>query len=55
MENYLDKRDDMKLEVGELELLMGPEDSEVDLMYILTHARRRGSRIFEVFSTKEKK
>ena len=27
MENYLDKSDDMKLEVGEIELLMGPEDS----------------------------
>ena len=38
MENYLDESDDMKVEVGELELLMGPEDSEVDLMYILTHA-----------------
>ena len=40
MENYLDKSDDMKLEVGELELRMGPGDSEVDLMYILTNARR---------------
>ena len=27
MENYLDESDDMKLEVGELELLMGPGDS----------------------------
>ena len=32
---------------------MGPVDSEVDLTYILTHARRRSSRIFD-FSTKEK-
>ena len=32
MENHLDKSDDMKLEVGELEVLMGSEDSEVDLM-----------------------
>ena len=40
MENYLDNNDDMKVEVGELELLMGPEVSEVDLMYILTLARR---------------
>ena len=45
MENHLDKSDDMKLEVGEL---------EVDLMWILTHARRRSSRIFAIFNTKEK-
>ena len=31
---------------------MGPEDSEVNLRFILTHARR--SRIFEIFSTTEK-
>ena len=54
MENYLDKSDDVKLELGELEPLMGPEDLEVDLMYILTHARRRRSRIFEIFISKEK-
>ena len=29
MEKYLDKRDDMKVEVEALELLMDPEDSEV--------------------------
>ena len=34
---------------------MGPEDSEVYLMYILTHARRRSSMIFEIFSTKVKR
>ena len=54
MENYLDGSDDMKLDVGELELLMGQEDSEVDLRYILAHARRRCSRIFEIFRTREK-
>ena len=48
MENHLDKSDDMKLEIEELELLMDPEDSEVNLRCILTHARRRGSRIFDV-------
>ena len=37
----------------ELEFLMGLEDSEVNLRFILTHARRR-SRIFEIFSTTEK-
>ena len=54
MENYLDKSDDMKLEIEVLELLMGPEDSELNLMSFLTHARRNGSRILEIFSTKEK-
>ena len=53
MENYLDKSDDIKLETDQLELLMDPKDSEVNLRYILAHdARRRGSRIFEIFSTK---
>ena len=33
---------------------MDPEDSEDCLSYILAHAKRRGSRIFEIFSTKEK-
>ena len=54
VENYLDKSDGLKFEVGELEFLVGPEDSEVDLMYVLTHAKRRSSRIFEIFSAKEK-
>ena len=53
-ENYLDASDELKVEIEALELLMDPEDSEVCLRSILTHARRRGSRIFETFSTKEK-
>ena len=53
MEDYLDNSDDMKVEIKALELLMDPEDSEFCLWYILTHARRRGNRIFENFSTKE--
>ena len=60
MENYLDKSDELrvedclKLEIEELELLMGSENSEVNLRYILMNASRRSSRIFEIFSTKEK-
>ena len=53
MEKYLNDSDCMKLEIEELELLLGPEDSEFNLRYILTHACRRGCRIFEIFSTKE--
>ena len=48
MENYLDKSDGMKVENEEFELLMDPEESEVCLRYILTHARRRGSRTFDM-------
>ena len=32
---------------------MDPEDSEVCPRKILAHAKRRGSRIFDTFSTKE--
>ena len=38
MENYLDESDDMKVEIEALDLFMEPEDSEVCLTYILTHA-----------------
>ena len=34
---------------------MEPEEAEVRLRYILKHAKRRGSSIFEIFDTKEKK
>ena len=44
MKNYLDKSDELRVEVRELQLLMGPEDSEVNLTCILTQASRRGSR-----------
>ena len=54
MENYLNKNDCFKLDIEELELLLGPEDPDVNLRYILTHASRMGSNIFEVFSMKEK-
>ena len=36
MESYLDKSDEFRVEVRELELLMGPEESEVNLMYDAT-------------------
>ena len=47
-------RSRLRVEVRELEHLMGPEDSEVNLMYILTQASRRCSSIFELFSTIER-
>ena len=54
MEQYLNESDCMKLEMKELELLLGPEDSEVNLRRILRNASRRGGRLFEIFSLKEK-
>ena len=51
MEDYLNEHDNAKVEAEELELIMSPEDSEVDLRYILTKASRRCSSIFEIFST----
>ena len=54
MQDYLDKSDNTKAETEAPELLMDPEDSELCLRFFLTHARRRGSRIFEIFSIKEK-
>ena len=44
----------MKLEIEELELLLGPEDSEVDLRHILRNVSRSGGRTFEIFNSKEK-
>ena len=52
MERYLNESDNMKVKIAELELLLGPEDSEVDLRNILMKARRnKGLRIFQIFSS----
>ena len=53
MEQYLNASDCVKLEIEELELLLGPEDSEVNLRSFLADASRRCGRIFEVVSTKK--
>ena len=50
MESYMDKSDELRTEVRELHR-MGAEDSEVNLMWILTKASRRSRSIFEIFST----
>ena len=50
MENYLNKSDILNLEIEELELLMGPEDPEVNLRYILAHASRKSCKFFERLS-----
>ena len=55
MEKYLNESDCMKLDTEELELPLGPEDCEVNLSHILRNASRRGSRLFEIFNSKEKR
>ena len=51
MEQYLNENDNIRVEIEELEFLLGPEDSEVDLRQILRYARRKkGGRIFEILS-----
>ena len=54
-EGYLEKCINIKVEIAALELSMEPEDSEVCLRYILKHAKRKGSSIFEIFDTKDMK
>ena len=55
MENYLEKCVNVKVEIKTLERLMKPEEAEVCLRCILKHAKRRGSGIFQIFDTEERK
>ena len=53
MEQDLNKNDSMRVAIKELESLLGPEDSEVNLRQILKCARRKkGGRIFDILSSK---
>ena len=45
----------MKLEVGELELLIGPEDPEVDLMYVLDAGKQEEQQDFRDFQCEREK
>ena len=47
MEQHLNEGDNMKVEIEELELLLGSEESEVDLKFIVMNAtRKQGRRLF---------
>ena len=49
---YLDESYSLKVEVEELEDLLGPDDTDVDLRRILKEARdEKGCATFETFST----
>ena len=45
MDQYLNKSDSMKVEIEELESLLGTEDLEVNLRHILRYASRKCGRI----------
>ena len=51
-EQYLNESDNIKVEIEVVELLLGAEDSEVNLMKIMMNARRKkGRRIFQIFGS----
>ena len=54
IEAYLNKHDNVKVEVEELKLMVGPEDSEVNLRKISMNASKSGRKCFEILSTKER-
>ena len=52
MNHYLNESGIVKVEFDEVELLLGPEGSEIDLRYNLMNARKRkGRRIFQIFGS----
>ena len=55
VENSLERCIDKRVGIETLEPLMEREEGEVCMRYILKHATRRGSSIFEIFHTEEKK
>ena len=54
LEDYLERCADVEVDVEALERLMEPE-VEVCLRYILKYSTRRGSNLFQLLDTKEKK
>ena len=55
VEDYVERCAGTKVDIEALERLMEPEEVEVCLRYVLKYATRRGSNIFQLFDTKEKK
>ena len=51
MGQHVDRSESLKVEVEELEPLLGPEDSEVDIRHIAMNARsKKRRRHFHIFS-----
>ena len=48
VEDYLERRADIKVDIEVLERLIEPEDKEVCPRYILKYSTRGGSNIFQL-------
>ena len=55
VEKFLVNCADIKVDVGELERLIEPEDDAVCLRYVMKYSTRRGSNIFLFFDTSREK
>ena len=53
VEDYLESCAQVKVDIEVVESLLRPENLEVSLRYVLKHATRRGSNIFQLFDTSE--
>ena len=54
VEDYLESCAQVIVDIEVVERLLRPENLEVSLRYVLKHATRRGSNIFQLFDTSEK-
>ena len=54
VEDYLGSCGKVMVDIDVVERLLRPENLEVSLRYVLKHATRRGSNIFQLFDTSEK-
>ena len=54
VEDYLESCAQVIVDIEVVESLLRPENLEVSLRYVLKHATRRGSNIFQLFDASEK-
>ena len=54
VEDYLESCAQVIVDIEVVERLQRPENLEVSLRYVLKHATRRGSNIFQLFETSER-
>ena len=54
VEDYLERCAHVIVDIEVMERLLRPENLGVSLGYVLEHATRRGSNIFQLFDTSEK-
>ena len=54
VKDYLESCALVKVDIDVVERLLRPENLEVSVRYVLKHATRRGSNLFQLFNTSEK-